>query len=276
MGKKNKKLRRPPPPGEKTNAKFPRHKQEMVRAEKLASVGRLSAGLAHEIGNPLGVVLGYVSMLSQENLSAEERYQFSIRAESELNRIDKLIKQLLDFSRKQSLGNEDVSVHEVLRDVVELLKIEKNTAKITFVEDLSAAHDRVRIDRDNLYQVLLNCLHNSVDAILEANRDDMGEIRVECANVPTENEKKHVVVTISDNGSGIAKDDIENIFDPFFTTKDPGQGTGLGLSVSHSIIENHHGTMSVTSQHGEGTKIAIRLPGYDEDIVHSDSELRDQ
>jgi hypothetical protein len=234
--------------------------QEMVRAEKLASVGRLSAGLAHEIGNPLGVVQGYLGLLRQKKLSDKEKEEYIRRSEQELNRINTLVRQLLDFSRPLPASSEPVHVHGILADILQMLRAQKKNSTIDFAERLSAENETVMSNKEALRQAFMNFYLNAIDAVQESGHPDEGSIVTESRNIIGEKDKEFLQVVITDNGAGIAPEHLENIFDPFFTTKDPGRGTGLGLSVSYTILENMGGTVRVESTRGEGTSIIIELP----------------
>jgi len=237
-------------------------REEMVRTEKLASVGRLAAGLAHEIGNPIGVVQGYLGLLQQDDLTGEERNDFARRSENELQRINRLVRQLLDFSRINSGQQEEVSIHAVLEELTQMVTCQPFMDGVEIRKDFIAADDIVVCDSDQLKQVFLNCLLNAADSI-EPRRDteNIVEIKTEMeknGNIPEAQEA--ILVTITDTGAGIAEEYLANIFDPFFTTKEPGKGTGLGLSVAYSIVEGCGGTMRVESTPGKGTTMFIELP----------------
>lgn len=243
------------------NEQLKRNRAEMVRVEKLASVGRLSAGLAHEIGNPLGVISGYLEILESTDLLKEERKQYCRRAGQELDRISNLIRQLLDFSRISSKVVECLSVSQVLGDTIDLIRIRAEKSSIQIIEEYQAVSDMVEINKDGLRQVIVNCLLNAVDGIMEKKDGGNGEITVCTANRYDELKKMtYLVISIADNGAGIETENINKIFDPFFTTKEVGRGTGLGLFVSHTIIENSGGRIWIESQVGKGTEMSIELP----------------
>ncbi len=234
--------------------------QEMIRAEKLAAVGRLSAGLAHEIGNPVGIVQGYLELLGQENLTEEERKQFSERAGKEVKRINKLVYQLLDFTRPSAQEIDVTAVHEVLAEICEMLTSQKDMESIKVVRQFNAVCDKVVIGRNALHQVLLNCLLNAIDAIKEKGENHSGTITIKTDDTYDKESKESISLQISDDGVGIEENKLDNIFDPFFTTKAPGKGTGLGLSVSNTIIEAAKGKIRVISKKDDGTSLVIDLP----------------
>jgi hypothetical protein len=258
---------------EKANLKLLATRTEMIRTEKLASVGRLAAGLAHEIGNPIGVILGYIGLLRGKDITVEERADFTARAEKEIQRINRLIRQLLDFSRiDNNRCVSMVSIHRILENLINMIttcqsvKTETNN-----IVELTAKDDIVKGDSDQLQQVFLNCLLNAADALLPVSGEKTIKIKTTTISSTPDNDKedktnregnknKKIRIAISDSGEGIKPENITRIFDPFFTTKEPGKGTGLGLSVAFSIIEQHGGVMEVESSPGQGTTIIVELP----------------
>jgi len=245
---------------EQANTQLEKTRQEMVRAEKQASTGRLAAGLAHEIGNPLGVMQGYLELLRQETLDPGERKDFLDRTEQELGRVNRLIRQLLDFARP-TLGNR-VPVHgqQLVQQTVEMFR-ERGKGGIIYNATLAAEQDLVEVDPDGLRQVLVNCLLNAEDALLAGpDAENSGRIEVFCENRLAKNGTSVLRVTVRDNGAGIESEHLAEVFEPFFTTKEVGKGTGLGLSVSAGIIAGFGGEMGVVSQPGQGTEIWFSLP----------------
>lgn len=242
------------------NETIQKTQQEMVRAEKLASVGRLSAGLAHEIGNPLGIILGYLGLLRQDRITEEERLEYIERSEQELDRINTLVRQLLDFSRPLPVTGKPVSVHGLLLDLQAMLRAQKKNHDVSFTNSLKAEHDVVPGDKETLRQAFLNFYLNALDALHETDQPEQGTILTESELIQDGPQSNMLRVIITDNGTGIPAAQLKNIFDPFFTTKDPGKGTGLGLSVSHAIIENFGGGVRAMSAEGQGTSIIVELP----------------
>jgi signal transduction histidine kinase len=231
---------------------------EMVRAEKLSSVGRLAAGLAHEIGNPLSIVQGYLGLIQQTELDDHERREFCARAEQEVQRIGHLIRQLLDFSRPATGIVEDVEVHQVLLDVIALLQPQPLMDGIELVTRFEAVDIQIHCNADQLIQVFLNCLMNAADAI-HTTGQGKGVIEVVTESIPLAG-KHNVRVTIMDTGIGLAEEHLANAFDPFYTTKEPGKGTGLGLSVSYALLNAMGGTISLVNRAHGGAMVIILLP----------------
>jgi len=254
---------------EKANNELKSAQHEIVKAEKLASVGRLSFGIAHEIGNPIGIVLGYLDLLkSRPHMKNDDVGQdFLKRAQGEINRINTVIRQLLDFSRSSSVDDKIVSIHDILRDVVTVMSDQPFMSEVKIDCRLDDIPNTVNIDNDQIRQVLLNLFINAADSIKSSEKKTNGTIRIVSEFIP-ENEKSALsnqptfVLKVIDNGSGISMMDIDYIFDPFFTTKDPGKGTGLGLSVSYMIIDQAGGKIIAASDPGQGTTMTILLPIY--------------
>ncbi len=249
---------------ERSNFDLKKAQNDIIQAEKLASVGRLSSGIAHEIGNPIGIVLGYLELLRQPKLSEEERMEYIQRAQAEINRISTILRQLLDFSRSSKEDKRKVSVHSAIADIMEIVRVQPLMAHIVFDLQLEAAHDQVVADPDQLRQVFLNLIINAADAVAAAGDVENGRLTVVSENVQdapgNENPGSILKLAFADNGLGISKKDIGNIFDPFFTTKDPGKGTGLGLSVCFMIIEKIGGRIFAESRENEGTVVTLFLP----------------
>ncbi|MFA6499982.1 MAG: ATP-binding protein [Desulfurivibrionaceae bacterium] len=245
---------------EQANTQLENTRQEMVRAEKQASTGRLAAGLAHEIGNPLGVMQGYLELLREEGLAPGERKEFLDRTEQELGRVNRLIRQLLDFARPAPGNRVPVHGQQLAQQAVEMFR-ERGKGVITYDATLRAEQDLVVADPDGLRQVLVNCLLNAEDALLSGPASGKtGRIEVLCKNCFGPNGSPALRVTVRDNGPGIAPEHLADVFEPFFTTKEPGKGTGLGLSVSSGLIAGFGGEMGVVSQPGEGAEIWFSLP----------------
>jgi signal transduction histidine kinase len=250
---------------EKANLGLKQAQKEIIQAEKLASVGRLSSGIAHEIGNPIGIISGYMDLLKQNDIADSDKREFILRTESELNRINSIIRQLLDISKPSTLGPQQVSVHEIINDTVDAVKFQPLMSNIDLRIDLTAEKDTVRADANQLRQVFLNLLINAADAISSAKNCASGRITI-TSSVASQLQgdvgklAQTLKVEFADDGPGIEDDKIDNIFDPFYTTKEPGKGTGLGLSVSFMIIDGIGGKIKATSDGEMGTTMSVYLP----------------
>jgi two-component system, NtrC family, sensor histidine kinase HydH len=228
-----------------------RLERQLVRAEKLATVGVLTAGLAHEIGTPLGIIRVRAETLLESLPADEERNLSSILGQ--IDRISTTIRQLLDFSREQTVSPIPTDVCAVAKNAVELLSWRVRQKKLQVD---TVAHDGpllVAADPGQLQQVFVNLLMNACDACSEG-----GQIVV---LVRKEGGLGRLVrIEIEDNGCGIAPDHIDAVFDPFFTTKKRGEGTGLGLSVVASIVRNHGGHIAIASTPGDKTTVTMVWP----------------
>jgi two-component system NtrC family sensor kinase len=253
---------------EKTNLELRQAQEEIIRSEKLASVGRLASGVAHEIGNPIGVVLGYLDLLKGNDLKREERRDFIDRIQKEIDRISRTIRNLLDFSRPSKGELKAVSVHHIIDDMLEMLKPQPMMTDIKVTLDHQAPKDTVLAEPDKLKQVFLNIVMNAIDAMEDnqtkaRSRDKMLSIRTSVVSEsqpdPRENGKS-VHIEFMDDGSGIPAEDLTRIFDPFYTSKDTGKGTGLGLSVSLRIVQDMGGDIRAKSEEGKGTTMTVVLP----------------
>ena len=244
---------------EKANQEVKKAQEEIIRSEKAASVGRLATGVAHEMGNPVGIVLGYLELLKGEDLEDAERKDFLDRMESELTRINRVIKQLLDFSRPSTGDQEKGNIHEMIIETVNMLMPQPMMAHLEIEMALEAERDTVWAGPDQLRQVFLNIIMNSADAMQGGDPLNNG-LETGVLTIRTQDRDDSIEIRFTDTGKGIPSDELVRIFDPFFTTKEPGKGTGLGLSVSYRIIEELGGRIRAESSHGEGTTIIIDIP----------------
>ena len=247
---------------EKANLELEKAQRELIRAEKLASVGRLSAGIAHEIGNPIGIIKGYLDLLKDADMAVEEKDEFIQRTEVEVERINAIIRQLLDFARPADHVQTLVQIHPLLSELEEICHFQPLFTGLKFTLDLSAEKDQVMADGRQLRQVFLNLILNAADSFEGLDSPDENRVIIQttldCGTAQAG--KSWVEVQFIDNGAGIPEEALEYIFDPFYTTKDPGRGTGLGLSVSFAIIEGFGGTIQAFSNEMHGTTMRIRLP----------------
>ncbi len=247
---------------ERANVDLKNAQKEILRAEKMASVGRLAAGIAHEIGNPIGIVLGYLDMLKQNDLENEDKIDFLKRSEDEIQRINLIIRQLLDLARPKETINRLLSLHSCLQDIVDVMRMQPIMSNIRMVLDLAAGNDSVWGNDEQLRQVFLNILLNAADAIHSSPNRNNGEIiiRTEIETAAAGRKRALIRTQFCDNGMGMDLPQLQNIFDPFFTTKEPGKGTGLGLAVSYMIVDGMQGVISADSRIGQGTTFSIDLP----------------
>ncbi len=241
---------------EKANRDLRQAQDEIIRSEKLASVGRLAAGIAHEIGNPIGIILGYLDLLNSGDITEVDRKDFLNRIESEIIRVNRIIRQLLDFSRPSSREPEKTRVHDLVKMTLAMLEPQPMMEGIRTTLELKAQKDTVLADPNQLQQVFLNIIMNAADALGERKEEGpAGQLTIRSERIGGS-----IELRFSDNGPGIPEKELLRIFDPFYTTKEPGKGTGLGLSVCYRIVEGLGGTIKAESRTGEGTTILVSLP----------------
>ena len=231
-----------------------------IQSSKMAALGKMAAGIAHEINNPLAVIgekAGWIKdLLKKEDLAQSKNFQeFAdsvVKIEHHINRAKKITHRLLSFGRRMEPVTERVDVNETVQDTIEFLVNEARYRNIEIQTELAADLPPITSDSGQLQQVFLNIINNGLDAI-----GKNGVIQIKTHHLAKNN---RVAIEIADNGPGIPKHMLDKIFDPFFTTKEVGKGTGLGLSISYSIVEKLGGRMMVASGEGEGTTFTIYLP----------------
>jgi two-component system, NtrC family, sensor histidine kinase AtoS len=222
---------------------------QIFQAEKLAALGQLSAGMAHEINNPLFVVSGRLALLKQENLAPQFRETINL-IDTQVNRIRKLVDRILKFARKTTLTLEAVNINEIIETVLPLVHYNKlPTVKIEIEKTFEKNMPKISADADQLQEVFLNMIINAYQAMPEG-----GVIKITTSNF----QNLYAKIQIADTGVGIPEANFKNIFMPFFSTK--GQGTGLGLSICHNIIKSHNGSIELDSQINQGTTFTVKLP----------------
>jgi len=222
------------------------------QSERLASVGMLAAGVAHEINNPLGGIMALTS-LTLEDLPPDDPNRENLEeVVHQSQRCRDIVKGLLEFSRQSRMGADLVELDKVLDDTLALLTKQAAFFNVTVVKEYDPQLPAVLANRSELQQVFMNILMNAAQAM-----EENGTIRIVTRPAAVEDT---VEVLISDTGHGISPEDVGRIFDPFFSTKPSGQGTGLGLSITYGIITSHKGTIQVDSELGKGTTFTIRMP----------------
>lgn len=223
--------------------------EQMRLTEKMAAIGQLSAGIAHEINNPLGGIKLCFNNLISTKMDEETREQHIEVINTGLERIQGIIKQLLDFSKQTSLSISPVSVDKLIDNVLKLVEYSANRKGIKILKKNSDGIPEIMVDRNKIEQVFLNIILNAIQAM-----NGPGTLTIQ-----TSINNGQCIISFKDTGPGIPPDVMPYIFDPFFTTKPVGEGTGLGLSVSKSIVEQHGGSISVESTAGM-TEFKVRLP----------------
>jgi two-component system NtrC family sensor kinase len=237
-----------------------RAQAETMRGEKLASVGLLASGVAHELNNPLTGILTFSHLMRQKlpDKSADaEDMDLVIR---ETKRCAAIIKRLLDFAREKHPEKKFTDLNQVIDDTVRIVEKPAHLRDIEITLDLDRTLPPIWIDADQIKQVVMNMLVNAQHAVEEKGSITVTTRRAQDSRVPATEAKPMVAISIVDTGCGIPETNLLRIFDPFFTSKDVGKGTGLGLSVSHGIVEAHGGLIDVQSKVGEGSTFRVFLP----------------
>jgi len=231
---------------------------ELIQIERLASLGKLSSSVAHEINNPLSGILIYTKLIHKQLSNPElvpSKRDSILRnlklIENETKRCGDIVKGLLDFSRKDQNDFKTRHLHEILNETYELMTHPIKIASISFMTDFAARSDLINCSSNQIKQACVAILVNASEAVLEN-----GEIVISTKNPDGDT----IMIEISDNGIGIPEDDIPHIFEPFFSTKHDTSGIGLGLAIVHGIIKSHNGKIDVKSELGKGTTISIILP----------------
>jgi signal transduction histidine kinase len=229
--------------------------QQVMHSEKLAALGRLAAGVAHEIGNPLTSISTFAQLLRE--MATDEFSQNSLDIiNNHIQRITDIVRRMSTFARVDMLTIKQVQLNEILNSTLDLMRLDKRMkSSIDIAVSLDADLPKILIDEGQMSQVFINIIINALDAMPEGGRltvsthsglDDLG--------------RKSIMVSFADSGIGISHKDIAKIFDPFYTTKEAGKGTGLGLSLSYNIIKQFKGDIKVESEPGKGTIFTIILP----------------
>jgi len=240
---------------EETNQALAQAQEDLIRSARLASVGQLAAGIAHEVGNPLAAVVGYVELLREEVQQAspgdpELLRDLLQRTGRELERIHGIIRELLDYARPSTDTRGQAVVAEILRDTLETLSYQPNFREVEVQLELQPRLPTVGIPPDRLHQVLVNLLLNAADAMV-----GRGEIKISARQRDGD-----VLLQVRDSGPGIPPAVKERFFEPFFTTKPPGSGVGLGLATSQSIVQAVGGEISAENHARGGAVLSVRLP----------------
>ncbi|MBU4228646.1 PAS domain S-box protein [bacterium] len=226
--------------------------EEVARHKRLAALGKLSAGIAHEIRNPLSSIRGLAQFVYNSFSKTDERKEDLNAIIQEVDRLNKLVVQVLDFAKLQKPNLTRFSLNDLIGKITELFKLEIKDKQIKFSPELSPDISKIQADEDQVRQILMNVIINAIQAIPKK-----GEIKIKTEKTLLKGEPA-IKLIIEDSGIGIPEKDFTQIFDPFFSTKD--EGSGLGLSIVYKLVEAHQGEIKVESKEGEGTKFVIFLP----------------
>jgi hypothetical protein len=227
-----------------------RLEEQLQHSEKMASIGLLAAGLAHEVNTPLTGISSYTQMLREQVAGVDPKAALLDKIEKQTFRAAKIINNLLNFSRSGSAELEPLDLNKLVLDVLSLLEHQLDKSHIKVRKELAAELPPVRGNENRLQQVFFNLILNARDAMPRGG----------WLTLATSADDDTVIVEVKDTGTGIKREHIKRIYDPFFTTKGIGRGTGLGLSVSYGILQEHGGAIFVDSTPGQGTRFQVALP----------------
>jgi len=216
--------------------------------EKMASIGVLSSGVAHEINNPMGVILGYACHLEKKLDKNDANYHFVQEIKEESKRCVKIVQNLLDYARAPNLNRKPIDINVLLDQTVEFAAGHSDFGDINIIKDLSTKLGVIEVDDDQLRQVIINLMLNAAAAM--KNGGDLV--------ITTRKKNGMLRICFKDSGNGIAPEHLKEVYEPFFTTKK--KGTGLGLAISRQIVEAHLGSMDIESVVGSGTKVIVTVP----------------
>jgi len=240
-----------------------RLQRELIQQEKMAAIGMLAGGVAHEINNPLGGIIAFAQLIKRDLKSEDPLVDDIEEIERAALRCKKIVQDLLDFSRISS-GKKKVwiDINPLIERVIPFIKMELRSLNIHLKTDLSQELPNIYVDPNRVEQVFLNLMTNACQSMKKGGDLSVKTFESEDASM--------VCVEVSDTGCGIPKDDQKHIFDPFFTTKRPGKGIGLGLSISYRIIRDHGGRVEIDSREGKGSVFTVSLPTVKDDQGKSD------
>lgn len=236
--------------------------EQLNHAERLATVGKLASGLAHELGTPLNVVAGRAKMIASEDMTPAEITDSASVIKNQAERMTGIIRQLLDFARRRPVEKQAEELIQPIKNAVHVLSPIVTQSEIEFDAPIGESSPRVQIDAGQVQQVLANLIVNAVHATPKGGRISV-RYGVRAAQPPADNggpEEQYAYIEVIDTGVGIARENLTRIFTPFYSTKQVGEGTGLGLSIAHGIIKEHGGWLMAESEAGEGSTFTIYLP----------------
>lgn len=228
-------------------------RKEIIRSQRLASVGRLAAGVAHEIRNPLSSIKGFATYFSERYKDSTEDNEIASVMIQEVNRLNRVVDQLLELSRPVSIKRKTERINDLINNSLILVQAQAADSRVTIKKHLPEISPLAMLDSDKINQVLLNLYLNAIEAMKTNNGG--GILSILLSKLIGKNK---IEIRISDNGYGMDSETLSHIFDPFFTTR--SSGTGLGLAIVHNIMEAHDGDIRVESKSGEGSTIILRLP----------------
>ncbi|HOX36954.1 MAG TPA: [Fe-Fe] hydrogenase large subunit C-terminal domain-containing protein [Candidatus Brocadiia bacterium] len=244
---------------ERSHNELAQAQQRLVQTEKLASMGQLSAGVAHEINNPLGTILLYSHIMLKQLQDGDPRKQDLQMIVKESTRCKDIVRGLLDFGRQSRVSKTLTDLKELVAEVILLNSPKANTAGVKVKSSFHDPLPQIMLDSGQIKQMLTNLINNAVDATPKGGLVTVG--------VTMQSQEKSVEIAVADSGCGIPRENLSKLFTPFFTTKQLGKGTGLGLAIVYGIVKMHNGDIRVDSEVGKGTTFTVSLPAATEDAV---------
>ena len=242
-------------------AKLKEAQYGLVQSEKLAALGRFSSGVAHEVKNPLGIILGGTEYLERKLQTEDKDIKIALEKIKESTlRADTIVRNLVKFAMPSEIRTEKVTPQELINDTISLLKYRSSLVNIEITTEFAKEDIHIDIDKNQMQQVLFNIFVNAIDAMPKG-----GDIKAKTLKASGEEFSRSgevCVIEVADSGEGITKENLPKLFEPFFTTKRDKKGTGLGLAMSKTIVENNHGSLFVDSELGKGTTLKVVLPFF--------------
>jgi two-component system NtrC family sensor kinase len=238
--------------GENFGEKSTEMQSHLIQSEKLASLGKLAAGIAHEINNPLGGILIYSHLLLEDTPKNSPHYENLKKIVRETTRCKDIVKGLLEFARPKEPETSHININEILESSLAIMERQALFQNITIKKKYASDLPKIVADSAQLQQVFMNIILNAAEAM-----DGNGALTLITS---LDGQGSTIEVKFTDTGHGIKEEDKKRLFEPFFSTKEVGKGTGLGLAISYSIIQKHQGTIEVESQVGKGSTFTVKLP----------------
>jgi len=232
-----------------------RTQRQLAQSEKLAALGAVAAGVAHEVKNPLAIIVQGIAFLKTSLRNDARLLDVTDRIEKSALRADNIVKGLLSFSREISLKREEMDIAPVIDETLSFIDDQIRHKNIHVKKLYASGLPKIIMDSNQIKQVFTNLFMNAIEAMQEG-----GILGIRTEQKKDETDQVYVRVVVSDTGEGIPEDKIRSVFDPFFTTKNTEGNTGLGLSITKGIIDKHHGTIEIESEPGRGTRVMIGLP----------------
>jgi two-component system, NtrC family, sensor kinase len=235
---------------EERTEELKRAQEKLIQSSKMAAVGQLAGGVAHEINNPMGVILGFAQIVAKNMKEGDPLYMPLKSIEREVIRCKKLVGDLLTFSRTEKTQMEATYINGVIEEILSLIEARTKVKNVEIIRKYGIDLPRITMNKNQIQQVIMNLCNNAIDAMAEAGK----------LTITTKQTGTQIEIDVADTGKGMPEEVKKHIFEPFYTTKEVGKGTGLGLSLCYEIIQRHKGTIEAESENGKGTVFVVKLP----------------